>query len=245
MKVELIYDRDCPNVVEARLQLSRALADCGLSTTWTEWDRGDEQSPPHVRHYGSPTILVNGTDVAGAAPSDGADCCRLYQVADGYRGAPSVDMIASALRDTCCKRDRSSRLRGSLALIPAIVIASVPNLACPACWPAHAGVLASLGLGFLLHEAYLLPLTVTFLLLAAIPLAISCRRRRGVGPFALGIMASATVLVGKFAMKADLVMFIGIALLIAASIWNVWPARPLQSIDRQSRQSDDSTCSTY
>jgi|GEM_PF-2330127 len=35
-----------------------------------------------------------------------------------------------------------------------------PQGRCPACWPAYAGVLSALGLGFLLESAYLLPMVM-------------------------------------------------------------------------------------
>ncbi|MFQ5811554.1 MAG: hypothetical protein ACE5JM_18195 [Armatimonadota bacterium] len=97
--VELIYAADCPNVEDAQAQLLRAFADVGLPARWKEWDRAGWGSPPHARRYGSPTILVDGEDVAGLAPSDGADCCRVYADPEGrLRGVPSVEMIVSALR---------------------------------------------------------------------------------------------------------------------------------------------------
>jgi hypothetical protein len=98
LTVELIYDANCPNVQDARAQLLRAFAATGLPPHWQELDRGAPESPPQVRAYGSPTILVNGQDVAGASPSAGADCCRLY-VDDGgqLKGVPSVEAITAAL----------------------------------------------------------------------------------------------------------------------------------------------------
>ena len=98
-RIELIYDRDCPNVSKARAQLLRAFADAGISPQWTEWDRGDPACPAYMCGYGSPTILVDGNDVAGAELSDGISCCRLYtDAAGGFQGVPSVQLIVSALR---------------------------------------------------------------------------------------------------------------------------------------------------
>lgn len=98
MKVELIFDSDCPNVNEARLQLQLAHKQAGVAPSWIEWNRGDEKSPAYVKKYGSPTILINGQDVAGAIESDGADCCRLYLDDEGkFKGVPSVEVIVKAL----------------------------------------------------------------------------------------------------------------------------------------------------
>ncbi len=48
--------------------------------------------------------------------------------------------------------------RGLLAL-PSVGVSILPKLACPACWPAYAGLLSSVGLGFLISTVYLLPLS--------------------------------------------------------------------------------------
>ena len=98
-QVELIYDLDCPNKEQARTNLQRAFSEAGIPAEWTEWDRGDLSSPSHVQLYGSPTILVDGEDVAGEKPSEEVSSCRLYVDSNGeYGGAPSVEAILKALR---------------------------------------------------------------------------------------------------------------------------------------------------
>lgn len=77
-RAELIYDLDCPNVAKERTQLLRAFARGGGPAIWVEWNRKAPESPGHVRGYGSPTILVDGKDVAGAQPGERSDSCRLY-----------------------------------------------------------------------------------------------------------------------------------------------------------------------
>ena len=97
--VELVYDRDCPNVDAARAALRCAFAEVGVAPAWGEWDRSVRESPSYARGYGSPTILVNGKDVAGAEPNTGADCCRLYTSDEGgLRGVPSVEQIVAAMK---------------------------------------------------------------------------------------------------------------------------------------------------
>jgi hypothetical protein len=51
----------------------------------------------------------------------------------------------------------------NLLAVPGIGLSLLPKVACPACWPAYAGLLSSLGLGFLVSTAYLLPMTAAFL----------------------------------------------------------------------------------
>jgi hypothetical protein len=49
-----------------------------------------------VRGCGSPTILVDGRDVAGLAPAAEV-CCRVYAGPNGFSGAPGIEQIAEAL----------------------------------------------------------------------------------------------------------------------------------------------------
>ena len=110
--VELLYDADCPNVNRAREQLFRAFAKAGLEARWREWHADDTEAPAYVRGFGSPTILVDGMDVAGAEPGEGTQSCRLYgHPGDERRGAPSVDTIVVALmqkrRSQWQRRERS------------------------------------------------------------------------------------------------------------------------------------------
>ncbi len=96
--IELIIDRDCPNVDGERAELRRSLAELELPWEWQEWDRESPDAPAHARNYGSPTVLVDGRDVAGDNTEADANCCRVYVQADGrFRGAPSADMIRAAL----------------------------------------------------------------------------------------------------------------------------------------------------
>lgn len=226
--VDLIYDADCPNVEAARKQIRHALRKIGAVAQWQEWDRADPASPPYVRQYGSPTILVDGEDVGGALPSDGADCCRIYRNETGQiQGIPPTETIASALRGSGAlpKTGSLSGCRTWLAIVPAVGVSLLPKLACPACWPAYAGLLSAVGLGFLTDTAYLLPLTVVFLIVAVGALGFPAGRRRGYAPFALGMLAALVVLIGKFVFESDPVMYGGIGLMVGASFWNSWLRR--------------------
>ena len=86
------------------------------------------------------------------------------------------------------------------------------------------GVFAALGIAFLLEPRWLLPLTILFLLPAIYVLARDARRRGTWWPCWLGIGAAATMLCGKFIWDSNLVMYCGMAVLIAASIWSAAPA---------------------
>jgi len=114
--------------------------------------------------------------------------------------------------------------QGLLAL-PGVGVSLLPKLACPVCWPAYAGLLSSVGLGFLISAAYLLPLTLAFLGLTLVALAFRATNRHGFGPFLIGLFAGIAILFGKFLWESKLTIYCGIGMLVAASVWNAWPRR--------------------
>lgn len=118
---------------------------------------------------------------------------------------------------------RRSRFRSWLAVVPAVGVALLPNMVCPACWPAYMGLLSSFGLGFMVKTTYLFPLTVIFLFVALGALAFRGRTRRRYGPFLLGLLAAMLVIVGKFVLSSDAAWYSGIIFLVGASLWNSWP----------------------
>jgi hypothetical protein len=95
MLIQLLYCPDCPNVGAAREALREALANVGGNWQVTELEVTRPGAPAHVKSWGSPTILVDGVDVARDDAS--GSCCRLYP-GSATRGAPSPGMIEDALR---------------------------------------------------------------------------------------------------------------------------------------------------
>ena len=101
MMVELIYDADCPNVADARSQLIKAFGQMGIAARWREWERAALDTPDYARAFGSPTILVDGKDIAGVVPDADTRACRVYGDEHGkLGGTPSVATICAALRDS-------------------------------------------------------------------------------------------------------------------------------------------------
>ena len=90
MNIELIYFQGCPHADQARANIKEALASAKLHTPVAEWDRDDAAAPEYARRYASPTVLVDGRDVTGAAPDTAAASCSAS-------GAPSVERIREAL----------------------------------------------------------------------------------------------------------------------------------------------------
>src|SRR5216683_5788247 len=111
--------------------------------------------------------------------------------------------------------------------VPGVGVSMLPKVICPVCSPAYAAVLSSLGLGFRVSTTYLLPVTAAFLAVAVGALALRATRRRGLWPFGLGVIASGSVLAGKFWLDAEWMTYAGVGLLVVASVWNVIPRRAM------------------
>jgi hypothetical protein len=122
-----------------------------------------------------------------------------------------------------------SRWKQGLLALPSVGVSLLPKLACPLCWPAYAGLLSSVGLGFLVSAAYLLPVTAAFLVIALGAMAFKANSRHGYSPFLLGIVATVGVLLGKFRWESNPTMYGAVGLLVIASLWNAWPIRGVSS----------------
>lgn len=114
-------------------------------------------------------------------------------------------------------------IKAGLSSIPAIVVAMLPQVFCLACWPAYTGLLSSMGIGFVNYTPYLLPVTIVLLVITMGAFAYKANKRRGYGPLTVGVMGSAFIVLGKFFLEIDSVLYLGIVILISGSIWNVWP----------------------
>jgi hypothetical protein len=222
-KVELLYDADCPNVDVARTRLKAAFVSAGLDALWSEHITTDALGSG--RRWGSPTILVEGRDVDASNASEGASC-RLYRSRDGALAhVPPIEAIVAALQKTSASRSVTTAWKRNLGVVPGIAASLLPKIACPACWPAYAGFLGSIGLGFLISTAWLFPLTAAFLTIAVGALAFRARNRRGYAPALLGVVAMVVVLVGKFGLESNATMYGGLVVLVGASLWNTWPRK--------------------
>ncbi|NOY88480.1 MAG: MerC domain-containing protein [FCB group bacterium] len=126
-----------------------------------------------------------------------------------------------------------------LSIIPAIGAALLPNVTCPACWPIYAGILSAVGLGFLMTGTYFYILVSILLSISLFSLFYNAKTRRGYAPFALGLVSAIIILAGKYFQTSDYVLYVGAAILIAASIWNNIPKK---SANPSNNNENGSTC---
>ncbi len=234
MNVELIYDTSCPNVEATRAALLRAFAKLGRPPRWTEWERSAPDSPAYVRLYGSPTILVDGQDIVQGEPS--GESCRVYAGAlDRLGGVPPLDKIVEALIQPAA----GSGISGLFAAVPTAGTFLLPIGTCPACWPAYSAFLSPLGLGFLFAEWYLLPVAGVFLVATLAAFAYRASVRRGYGPFLIGVASATIAVAGKFLFPSALILYLGLAGLFAAAVWNAWPRRRITPCPRSTSREFD------
>ena len=99
LKIELLWFEDCPNRPAARDLLREVVSQRGLDTPVREIDATDPAEAARLRFPGSPTIRVNGRDVAPGYvdPGDYTPRCRVYHTAAGPRGVPDRAWIEAAI----------------------------------------------------------------------------------------------------------------------------------------------------
>jgi len=122
-------------------------------------------------------------------------------------------------------------IRRILTALPGIGAALLPNATCPACWPIYAGILSSLGLGFLMTGSYLYLFIGILLSISLFSLAYKAKTRRGYLPFWIGLLSATIIVAGKYYALSDYLFYSGALLLIVTSIWNNIPIKKNASPD--------------
>lgn len=223
MKVQLLSFPGCPNTAAALESLREVLASRRPGVHVEEIDTTATDAPAGLRGWGSPTILIDGQDVGGAV-APGHTSCRLYRDANGrMQGVPPRALIEAAVARA--GQGRGGWLR-SLAAVPGAALPLLPSVTCPACAVAYAGVLSSLGLGFLLSDRVLVPIIVASLVVGVASVAWSTRSHRRPGPLVATLVGVLGVVIGRLVWRVPAVLYVGVALLLGASIWNLWLKRP-------------------
>jgi len=84
--------------------LTTACRDAQIPAVWSEWSSDDPECPTYARNLGSPSVLVNGEDVApGPHPwtplgHNSGPRCRVYRDGDAIVSAPPLGRVAEAIR---------------------------------------------------------------------------------------------------------------------------------------------------
>lgn len=105
MKVEVFYVSECPSHPPTVKLLKDVLAAEGVQADVTEVLVEDERMARDLNFRGSPTIRINGLDIAGEASDGGAFACRLYRGSQ-QAGVPSAEMVRQAVVQARERRTR-------------------------------------------------------------------------------------------------------------------------------------------
>lgn len=99
--IELLWWAGCPSTDKAEAELEQALRDVGLSSARVRRTEITTDDEAEARGFaGSPTILVDGADVASVEPAEATRlACRVYRRRDGrIAPTPDPDDMREALR---------------------------------------------------------------------------------------------------------------------------------------------------
>ncbi len=108
--VELLWWEGCPSTERALAELREALHDVGLDGAEVRMrEIATEEDATGAGFLGSPTILIDGADLVGAAPGDAVGLtCRVYRRRDGrISPTPDPDELREALRQAAERAERT------------------------------------------------------------------------------------------------------------------------------------------
>lgn len=98
MKIEILYFDGCPNHALADQRVREVLNELGIQTEVVQVNVENEATAQEVQFPGSPTIRVNGVDVAPGTNGEPFGMrCRVYPTSSGFVGAPDKDTIRTAI----------------------------------------------------------------------------------------------------------------------------------------------------
>ena len=99
VKVEALYRENCPSHPAAVALVKYVLATQNIEEQVIEVLVKDEEMARELKFHGSPTIRINGRDIAGESKTDTATtalCCRSY-TGSLRIGLPPVDLVHRAV----------------------------------------------------------------------------------------------------------------------------------------------------
>ena len=98
MKIEILYFEGCPNHDVADQRVREVLSELGVRAEVVHVNLADESIARKVRFPGSPTVRVNGADVAPDSNREPFGMrCRVYPTSSGLDGAPDKAAIRTAI----------------------------------------------------------------------------------------------------------------------------------------------------
>ncbi|GAC1537657.1 MAG: hypothetical protein NVS2B9_04020 [Myxococcales bacterium] len=114
----------------------------------------------------------------------------------------------------------------SLAFAPAAIVAFLPSATCPMCIAAYAGALSAIGLGVVFNAQVQVAVMLTFLVIGVGTVAWSARSHGQIAPTVVSAVGALAFVGGRIVWTSTPLLYAGVALLLAGSLWNLWLKRP-------------------
>jgi len=97
MQIDILYFEGCPHHIPTVERVKQIVAEVGLTIPVTEVQITTPEEAQQRRFLGSPTVLVDGVDIAPDARQRASYglSCRVYP---GVAGLPPDEMIRAALQ---------------------------------------------------------------------------------------------------------------------------------------------------
>jgi len=121
---------------------------------------------------------------------------------------------------------RSARRPATNIRLPAMQALSIAGIAllpkCPLCFAAYLGLFASAGVPVWVTTLWGRPLTAILLALALAAIFVRSRRRGRYAPAMVALTGALLITAGKLTFNVTPVFFVGVSLLIVASMWSMF-----------------------
>jgi hypothetical protein len=117
-----------------------------------------------------------------------------------------------------------TKAAGWLGPVGGVLAVLVPKGICPICVATSGSVLSSLGLTFLANDAVMRWLLAGILGVASLAFFVAARRKERCVMFAIAV-AGASAVYGGWLLSSSIVVYSGSALLVIASVLNLWKPR--------------------
>lgn len=129
--------------------------------------------------------------------------------------APTPGLL-SACDCGCASAPSRPKARRHLSLLPTVLLVLMPK--CPLCLAAWIGIFGSFGTNRWVNAVWGMPLALVLLSMTLGALALRAWRSRDPRPAFIGVMGAASLLSGKFLTDTPICIYLGLALLIGASL---------------------------
>ncbi len=97
MRVQLLYFDGCPNWEVAQARLRDALVAVGLAELVELVEVTTDEQAEQLGFRGSPSVLVDGSDLFTEPDEAFGMMCRVYSTPEGLRGSPTTEQLVAAL----------------------------------------------------------------------------------------------------------------------------------------------------